>query len=237
MVGACFPCSTPEQRGTGLRDLTGPRRSPANYWDSRHTSLVLAPCASTDSTRQGLIQHHLTPRLFTNSSKTLFPTRPQPPPPPPSILPCPSTSSPQAALHPIQPILLQHLHPKHSIDLSGLISSNSCALPFSTVPFICELHPLPPSLKFNLLPSVYIHTNIMGLRAGADSPPAAEMPSAMPSVAPLTNGAPQSNGANGTSTPAHLSADDNIRRFEAPSRSLSPSSAQALFHSKTRCFV
>ena len=69
----------------------------------------------------------------------------------------------------------------------------------------------------------------MGIPIRADSPD-----SDMPSAAPVTNGAPATNG---TATPQHLSADDNITRFEAPSRTLSPSSAHALFHPKTRCFV
>ncbi|KAI9731404.1 MAG: citrate synthase [Cirrosporium novae-zelandiae] len=49
--------------------------------------------------------------------------------------------------------------------------------------------------------------------------------------------APVVNGANGTQTPAPLSADDNIARFSAPSRPLSPPAAHTLFHEKTRCFV
>ena len=45
------------------------------------------------------------------------------------------------------------------------------------------------------------------------------------------------NGANGTKTPAGLSANDNIARFAAPSRPLSPLPSHALFNEKTRCFV
>lgn len=58
----------------------------------------------------------------------------------------------------------------------------------------------------------------------------------MPSAAPVTNGA--ANGTNGTATPANnnISANDNITRFDAPSRTLSPFQ-HALFHNKTRCFV
>lgn len=48
---------------------------------------------------------------------------------------------------------------------------------------------------------------------------------AMPSAAPLAN---TSNGS--------LSANDNIRRFAAPSRPLTPLD-HTLFHNKTRCFV
>src|SRR6266536_2873668 len=36
---------------------------------------------------------------------------------------------------------------------------------------------------------------------------------------------------------AGLSANDNIRRFAAPSRPLSPRAEHTLFHDKTRCFV
>lgn len=42
---------------------------------------------------------------------------------------------------------------------------------------------------------------------------------------------------NGTSQPAGLSANDNITRFAAPSRPLSPLPGHALFNDKTRCFV
>jgi ATP citrate (pro-S)-lyase len=51
--------------------------------------------------------------------------------------------------------------------------------------------------------------------------------------------APSGNGVNGTSTPAPggLSANDNITRFAAPSRPLSPLPAHALFTDKTRCLV
>jgi ATP citrate (pro-S)-lyase len=44
------------------------------------------------------------------------------------------------------------------------------------------------------------------------------------------------NGVNGASTAA-ASANDNIRRFAAPSRPLSPLPNHALFSDKTRCFV
>ncbi|KAI1411259.1 citrate synthase [Hypoxylon sp. FL1857] len=45
-----------------------------------------------------------------------------------------------------------------------------------------------------------------------------------------------SNGVNGA-TKGGLSANDNITRFAAPSRPLSPLPAHALFNNKTRCFV
>ncbi|KAK0634514.1 ATP-citrate synthase subunit 1 [Bombardia bombarda] len=59
----------------------------------------------------------------------------------------------------------------------------------------------------------------------------------MPAAA-SSNGANGANGTNGTSTPKpNLSANDNIRRFAAPSRPLSPLPSHALFNEKTRCFV
>ncbi|KAK8107321.1 ATP-citrate synthase subunit 1 [Apiospora kogelbergensis] len=45
------------------------------------------------------------------------------------------------------------------------------------------------------------------------------------------------NGVGGTSTEGGLSANDNITRFAAPSRPLSPLPSHALFNDKTRCFV
>jgi len=62
----------------------------------------------------------------------------------------------------------------------------------------------------------------------------------MPSA--ISNGAPlASNGTNGAAAlaapAAGPSANDNIRRFAAPSRPLSPRAAHTLFHDKTRCFV
>ncbi|KAK5165485.1 ATP citrate lyase subunit 1 [Saxophila tyrrhenica] len=52
--------------------------------------------------------------------------------------------------------------------------------------------------------------------------------------APVPNGTSTSmNGARSNS----LSAEDNIKRFSAPSRSLSPTPEHMLFHPKTRCFV
>ncbi|KXJ96405.1 ATP-citrate synthase subunit 1 [Microdochium bolleyi] len=44
-------------------------------------------------------------------------------------------------------------------------------------------------------------------------------------------------GVSGTSTPAPTGANDNITRFSAPSRSLSPAPEHALFSNKTRCLV
>lgn len=64
--------------------------------------------------------------------------------------------------------------------------------------------------------------------------------------APTTNGtpmtatsAPQINGiSNGDGAASSTaSANDNIRRFAAPSRSLSPRAEHMLFNDKTRCFV
>ncbi|KAF1930910.1 ATP-citrate synthase (ATP-citrate (pro-S-)-lyase) [Didymella exigua CBS 183.55] len=52
---------------------------------------------------------------------------------------------------------------------------------------------------------------------------------------------PSANGSvpnqAGTSTSEGLSANDNIRRFEAPSRAMTPPPSHTLFHPKTRCFV
>ncbi|KAK6845593.1 CoA-ligase [Apiospora arundinis] len=45
------------------------------------------------------------------------------------------------------------------------------------------------------------------------------------------------NGAGGASAAGGLSANDNITRFAAPSRPLSPLPSHALFNEKTRCFV
>ncbi|CAN8104418.1 unnamed protein product [Discula destructiva] len=42
---------------------------------------------------------------------------------------------------------------------------------------------------------------------------------------------------NGTVAPAGLSANDNIKRFAAPSRAMTPLPEHALFTNKTRCFV
>ncbi|KAF4554779.1 Citrate synthase-like protein [Elsinoe fawcettii] len=61
------------------------------------------------------------------------------------------------------------------------------------------------------------------------------MPSAVPAVGGTPNGAStstsQTNGANG------LKAEDNLVRFSAPSRNMSPRPEHMLFHPKTRCFV
>ncbi|KAI9747883.1 MAG: citrate synthase [Lichina confinis] len=55
----------------------------------------------------------------------------------------------------------------------------------------------------------------------------------MPSVASPGNDRP-----NGVSTAnANVSANDNIRRFEPPTRPVSPRSEHTLFHQSTRCFV
>lgn len=44
-------------------------------------------------------------------------------------------------------------------------------------------------------------------------------------------------GPSGSSTPAPQGANDNITRFSAPSRPLSPAPEHALFSNKTRCLV
>ena len=55
--------------------------------------------------------------------------------------------------------------------------------------------------------------------------------------------APTVNGTSGTGPQVNgtgvnvSSANDNIRRFGAPSRPLTPPADHTLFHTKTRCFV
>lgn len=56
----------------------------------------------------------------------------------------------------------------------------------------------------------------------------------MPSAAPVNGSAPNQAGSSASEG---LSANDNIRRFEAPSRALTPPPSHTLFHPKTRCFV
>jgi hypothetical protein len=73
----------------------------------------------------------------------------------------------------------------------------------------------------------------MGLPVRENSPD--NMPSAQQTQAPLANGPPKIV-ANGTATPDAISANDNIRRFDASSRVMSPLQ-NVLFHNKTRCFV
>ncbi|MCJ1376406.1 citrate synthase [Loxospora ochrophaea] len=58
----------------------------------------------------------------------------------------------------------------------------------------------------------------------------------MPSVAPVTNGAPGAATVNGSLSGNPHSANDNIRRFQATSPA-APHAAHLLFHNKTRCFV
>lgn len=70
----------------------------------------------------------------------------------------------------------------------------------------------------------------MGLSVRENSPD--NMPSTLSPAAAQQNG----DRANGTSTPAPYSANDNIRRFDAPSGVGSPFQ-DVLFHNKTRCFV
>jgi hypothetical protein len=57
------------------------------------------------------------------------------------------------------------------------------------------------------------------------------MPSAIPS------GPTGAGSASPVTGPGAGNANDNIRRFAAPSRPLSPRAEHALFHNKTRCFV
>lgn len=55
------------------------------------------------------------------------------------------------------------------------------------------------------------------------------MPVAAPSDSP--------NAAKGAANGTQVQPNDNIARFTAPSRSLSPTPQHTLFHTKTRCFV
>lgn len=55
----------------------------------------------------------------------------------------------------------------------------------------------------------------------------------MPSAAPVNGSVPNQAGTSNEG----LSANDNIRRFEAPSRAMTPPPSHTLFHPKTRCFV
>ena len=60
----------------------------------------------------------------------------------------------------------------------------------------------------------------------------------MPSAVPVVNGPePTANPAKDSINSSTPSANDNIRRFAAPSRPLSPRAEHTLFHDKTRCFV
>lgn len=62
------------------------------------------------------------------------------------------------------------------------------------------------------------------------------MPALINGTANGSEAKPSTNGTQ-TPTPGGLSANDNIRRFVAPSRPLSPRAEHTLFHNKTRCFV
>ena len=60
----------------------------------------------------------------------------------------------------------------------------------------------------------------------------------MPSAVPVTNGtASAANGSDKLDPDTAKDVNDNIRRFTAPSRPLSPPAEHTLFHNKTRCFV
>jgi hypothetical protein len=55
----------------------------------------------------------------------------------------------------------------------------------------------------------------------------------MASAAPVDGATPNGSTSNAT----NRNANDNITRFVAPSRPMSPPAAYNLFHPKTRCFV
>ncbi len=59
----------------------------------------------------------------------------------------------------------------------------------------------------------------------------------MPSAVPNGTANGTSHGTTAAPASSGLSANDNIRRFAAPSRPLSPRAEHTLFHNKTRCFV
>ena len=70
------------------------------------------------------------------------------------------------------------------------------------------------------------------------------MPAPVVNEPPMgSTSAPQVNGTlvNGDgpkgAESSGASANDNIRRFVAPSRPMSPKAEHTLFHDKTRCFV
>lgn len=71
----------------------------------------------------------------------------------------------------------------------------------------------------------------MGLPVRENSP--TNMPTATQGA---PNGVPTLDLPEGTATPQPESANDNIRRFDPPSRVPSPVQSN-LFHNKTRCFV
>jgi len=62
------------------------------------------------------------------------------------------------------------------------------------------------------------------------------MPVALPSEPPKMASTKNVNGTNGDVDGVNQ-PNDNITRFSAPSRALSPTPQHTLFHPKTRCFV
>jgi hypothetical protein len=211
------PLATPSRADRGFFN------SPVNYWDAARPLSTLDTLRTDLNVGRGRLQHHLGPK------SSFFATALQVSPIPTAV------TTPLHHFSKSDPTL--QLGSSYSSSLNSPLAFDlypPATHLFLNTPFICELYPSSATLQFNSLDtSSFSSLTIMGLRAGADSPP--NMPSAVPSGATLAPA--QAHGVNGSATPNNLSADDNIRRFEAPSRTLSPSSAQALFHSKTRCFV
>lgn len=115
------------------------------------------------------------------------------------------------------PIYFQEIDQAH-------VSSPAVPLPSTSPPLPLLHHHIP--VYFTLLPQ---SIDTMGLPVREISPDT--MPATLAPAA-------QQNGdrSNGTRTPAPYSANDNIRRFDAPSGVGSPLQ-DVLFHNKTRCFV
>lgn len=131
------------------------------------------------------------------------------------------------AHHPTLCFCIQLPHPSHT----ALTPSHSYTSPQVNVSYHSSISPSisPPYTSTTTLSDLLV-ANTMGLPVRENSP------DTMPST--LSPAAAQQNGdrANGTSTPAPYSANDNIRRFDAPSGVGSPLQ-DVLFHNKTRCFV
>ncbi|KAG8527506.1 uncharacterized protein KY384_007658 [Bacidia gigantensis] len=67
--------------------------------------------------------------------------------------------------------------------------------------------------------------------------PIANGPPSGSTSTPQVNGEVNGTGPNGPPSNQNPSANDKIRRFDAPSRPLSPHAQHMLFHNRTRCFV
>ena len=129
-------------------------------------------------------------------------------------------------------LLLYKLHHLRILELLPSVTPallpSSLTLSFNLSPVACTVSQLiiysRSSLTLRNLPQAIATTDNLSIRKRGL--PVRKMPSAT-----------QSNGVNGSPAPAGLSANDNIRRFAAPSRPMSPPAEHTLFHGKTRCFV